>query len=202
MISDNPNCFPFCFSENSGMELTPKLVARVIDERGLQKQGLADALGIPNSAVTSYLRGERALKQHEIPLAKKYLQLDSVPIVGKVSAGAAMMFFPQTGEWERVPAPDDATDKTVAAEIDGTSLGPILDRWLVYYDRVERPVTKTLIGQLCVVGLPDGRVLVKQIKESRTEGLFHLFSNTNEDPILDQEIEWAAKVRSISPRKR
>jgi len=184
------------------MELNPKLVAKVIDARGLSKSGLASALKIPNSAVTSYLKGERKLKQDEVPLAKKYLQLDTIPIVGRVSAGAAMIFFPQTGELERVPAPDDSTENTVAAEIDGISLGPVFDRWLVIYDRVERPVTKALVGELCVVGVKDGGVLVKLVKESRTKGLFHLFSNSNEDPLLDQEIEWAARVKAIQPRRK
>lgn len=188
------------FQKIRSMELTPKLVARVVAERGLSKSGLASALSIPNSAVTAFLKGERKLKADEVPKAKAYLGLDTVPIVGRVAAGAKMIFFPDTGEWERVTAPEDATDKTVAVEIDGASLGPLLDRWLIFYDQVERPITKNLIGEMCVVGLAGGDVLVKLVKESRTKGLFHLYSNTADEPILDQEIEWAAKVKSIAPR--
>lgn len=184
------------------MDLTPELIARTLATRRLSKGGLGKAIGIGNSGVTALLNGERELKATELPKALAYLGLDKVPVVGRVSAGAKMMFFPDTtGEWERVTAPAGATENTVAVEVEGTSLGPLFERWLVFYDRVERPITKALIGKLCVVGLPDGEVLVKKVIASRNKGLFHLYSNTNEDPpILDQKIEWAARVRSIAPK--
>jgi hypothetical protein len=89
--------------------------------------------------------------------------------------------------------------ETVAVEIRGESLGALFDRWLVYYDQVERPVTPELIGKLCVVGLADGRVLIKKIQRSKAKGLFHLISNT-EAPLTDVAIEWAARVTSMQPR--
>lgn len=181
------------------MELDSKLIARTLAQRNLSKSGLAKALGVQNSAITALLSGERMLKAHEVSIAKKYLKLDTVPLVGKVAAGAKMIFFPDTGEWARVPAPEDVNEHTVAVEIEGTSLGPLFDKWLVYYDRVERPITKGLIGKLCVVGLPDGSILVKLVRPAKSKGLFHLYSNT-EDPILDAEIEWAARVKSMVPR--
>ena len=123
-----------------------------------------------------------------------------VPLMGYVGAGAATHFYAESqGELERVPAPLDATKDTVAVQIRGESLGALFDTWLVYYDEVRSPVTQDMIGRLCVVGLPDDRVLVKRIKRSRTPGLFHLESNT-EPTILDVEISWAAKVKSMEPR--
>jgi hypothetical protein len=183
------------------MELTPELVARVLKERNLPKGGLARAWGTRAAAVSEFLAGKRQLQIEELAPTISYLGLDQVPVVGRVSAGAKMIFFADTGAWERVPAPQNATENTVAVEIEGTSLGPLFERWLVFYDRVERPITRALIGKLCVVGLPEGEVLVKQVVASRTKGLFHLYSNTNDDkPILDQQIAWAARVKSIAPR--
>jgi len=121
-----------------------------------------------------------------------------VPLVGYVAAGAAAHFM-AAGELGEVPAPDHPTDATVAVEIRGDSLGSFFDRWLVYYDDVRRPITSDLVGRLCVVGLSDGRVLIKKPVRSRTKGLFHLLSQT-EDPILDAEVEWAARVKSLVPR--
>lgn len=121
-----------------------------------------------------------------------------VPLVGHVSAGSEAYFWP-AGELGEVDAPDGATESTVAVEIRGESLGSIFDRWLVFYDDVRRPVTNDLIGRLCVVGLADGRVLIKKIQRSRAKGLYHLISNT-EGPILDASIEWAAKVKNMVPR--
>lgn len=124
----------------------------------------------------------------------------TVPLVGLVGAGSAAHFYADgQGPFEEVDAPPDATDETVAVEIRGDSLGSMFDRWLVFYDDVRRPVTNDLIGKPCVVGLPDGRVLIKQIVRSRDKARFHLISHM-EDPILDVIVEWAARVKAMVPR--
>ena len=105
------------------------------------------------------------------------------------------------GDLDEVDQPRGSTEATVAVEIRGDSLGPFFNRWLVFYDDVRRPVTSDLIGELCVVGLADGRVLIKQMQRGSAEGLFNLISST-EKPILDVAIEWAAKVNSIQRRHR
>lgn len=123
-----------------------------------------------------------------------------VPLVGYVGAGAIATFYSTAqGPFDEVPAPEGATRDTVAVEIRGESLGSFFDRWLVFYDDVRRPVTADLIHKLCVVGLADGRVLIKKIERSKTRGLFHLLSQT-ETPIFDAELEWAARVKTMTPR--
>ena len=122
----------------------------------------------------------------------------TIPLIGYVSAGAET-HFTAPGELGHVEAPTDATESTVAVEMRGESWGTFFDRWLVYYDEVRRPVTADLIGKPCVVGLEDGRVLVKRLQRSRTKGLFHLFSPAA-DPIMDVAVDWAAKVKSMVPR--
>ncbi|MCP1832788.1 helix-turn-helix transcriptional regulator [Bradyrhizobium sp. USDA 4545] len=122
-----------------------------------------------------------------------------VPLVGYVGAGAATHFFPHDAPIDEVSAPTGSTASTVAVEIRGESLGTFFDRWLVFYDDVRRPVTPDLINKLCVVGLDDGRILIKKIQKSKARGLFHLLSQT-EPPILDVAIEWAARVKNLVPR--
>lgn len=124
-----------------------------------------------------------------------------VPVAGYVGAGAeAHLFAAGQGPLDHVPGPDDTTASTVAVEIRGESLGPIFNEWLVFYDDVRSPVTPDLHGRLCVVGLPDGRVLIKQVRPSRSRaGLYDLLSQT-EGPIRAQEVVWAAKVKSMRPR--
>ena len=103
----------------------------------------------------------------------------TVPLVGHVGAGAEAHYYGSgDGEFDEVPAPEGATEASVAVEIRGESLGSFFDRWIVHYDDIRRPVTTDLIGQLCVVGTADGRVLIKKIKRSRAKGLFHLLSQT------------------------
>lgn len=126
----------------------------------------------------------------------------TVPLVGYVGAGAATHYYEGIAQenLDAVPAPIDNTPKTVAVEIRGVSLGTMFDRWLVYYDDVRRPVTHDLIGKLCVVGLDDGRVLVKKIRRSRgNDHVFDLLSET-EPPIEGATILWAAKVKQLAPQ--
>ncbi len=124
----------------------------------------------------------------------------TVPLVGYVGAGATTHFFAQdSGQLDEVPAIGPVSEATVAVEIRGDSLGTFFDRWVVYYDDVRRPVTPDLVNKLCVVGLEDGRILIKKVARSKSRGLFHLLSQT-EDPILDVSIDWAAKVKNMVPR--
>lgn len=123
-----------------------------------------------------------------------------VAVVGLVGAGSvATLFSAGQGPFDEVEAPAHANDATVALAIDGVSLGPAFDKGIVFYDDVRSPVTPDLHGRLCIVGLTDGRVLVK-ILRSANDGTFHLFSNTMEEPILNAELEWAARVTDVRPR--
>lgn len=122
-----------------------------------------------------------------------------VPLVGYVGAGSEAHFYALTHEnLDEVPAVEGATDKTVAVEIRGDSLGSLFNRWLVYYDDVRRPVTSDLLRALCVVGLADDRVLIKKLHPSPVPGVYDLISE-NEAPIRGVRVEWAAKVKAMTP---
>lgn len=98
-------------------------------------------------------------------------------------------------------APKDTTKETVALEVRGESLGPAFNRWIVYYDDAGEGVSPQHIGRLCVVGLPDDRILVKIIKRSRQRGLYDLESNNPmEKDIEGVEIAWAALVTDMKRR--
>lgn len=123
-----------------------------------------------------------------------------VPVAYYVGAGSEVHAFAESqGPFDYVDAPVDAGPSTVAGKIDGVSLGRMLDRAVVFWDDVHSPVTPDQHGRLCVCELHDGRVLVKEIQPSRTPGLYHLFSET-EQPILDVPLVWAAVVTNIRPR--
>lgn len=121
----------------------------------------------------------------------------TVPLVGYVGAGAATHFVP-SGQLGEVDRPEWATETTVAVEIRGESLGALFDRWIAYYDDVHRPVTSDLHNELCVVGLSDGRVLIKKLRKTRGNK-FDLLSQT-EEIIRNVDIEWAALVKEIRRR--
>lgn len=177
-----------------------QVIAASLKKTGLPKTGLAKALGIAPSAVTAMLKGERLIKAGEVPKIRAYLGLDSVPLKGYVGAGGQAAFFElPDDELDRVPAPDEVTANSVAVEIRGESLGAPFHGWLAYYNDVHRPVTRLLFGKLCVVGLSDGRVLIKKVVPSKQKGLFHLVPTIGET-IMDVPIEWAARVIQMRPR--
>lgn len=125
---------------------------------------------------------------------------ETTPVVGYVGAGAEAHYYAlPADELDAVPSPIGATPETVAVEIRGSSLGPLFDRWVAFYDDVRRPATDDLLGKLCVVGLSDERVLIKRLERGRRAGLYRLASNT-EPPIEDVPIEWAARVKNMVPR--
>lgn len=124
---------------------------------------------------------------------------DGVPIKGYVRAGSEAFYLPmEGGELDWAPAPPNKTENTIALEIRGESLGELFDRWVVYYDDIRKPVTPDLIGRLCVVGIDDGRVVVKKIKRAE-DGYFDLIS-ANDEPIRGVRIDWAARVTFMGPR--
>lgn len=189
-------------------------IAHARTARGLSQASLGKLVGAGQTTVSSWERGRTEPTRDDVQRVAGALNLDvaeleqggsilprrTVPLVGFVSAGAQAVLFGQgQGPFDEVDAPEGANESTVAVEIRGDSLGPLFNEWLVYYDDVRRPVTTDLIGRLCVVGLPDERILVKKLQRSRSEGLFHLLSQT-EDPILDAEVDWAARVRQMTPR--
>lgn len=142
-----------------------------------------------------------ALQESE-EVARLRLERRVVPPVGYVGAGALAHYYATTDSGlGEVDAPDNANENTVAVEIRGSSLGPLFEQWLVFYDEVRSPVTADMLHRLCIVGLPDDRVLVKQIKPAGAPNRFHLVSNTSDEPVIwDQEVLWAARVRGMTPR--
>lgn len=170
---------------------------------GKSKSGLADALNLHPNAVTNILKGTRQVKASELPPIREYLELDpTVPIVGAVGASSEAVYFYGEGDdpGERVPAPPEATPTTVAVEIRGQSLGIGLNGWVAFYDRRKPTVDESMIGELCVVWLADGQVLVK-IPRPAARGRFHLWPNAGNDVMPDQKVKYAAKVINLA-RKR
>jgi len=179
-------------------------------ERGWTHDRAAAEMAISRGQFIKLERGERKLTERTIGLAARAFGVSeadiiadrgAVPLVGFVGAGAEAHFYDQAqGPFGEVQAIEGSNERTVAVEIRGDSLGSLFDRALVYYDDKRNGVSDDLIGKLCVVGLPDGRILVKKITRSRSgPNLFHL-SGQHGDPILDAPVEWAARVKSMVPR--
>jgi len=190
------------------------------------RSALARTLGLPPSAVSNIVNNLRKISKDEFDAIEEFIDtrlqdgaqenharpqrasrsamrkttISEVPVVGYVTAGAEEHRLPLSpGEFDMIAAPENVTDKTVAVQIRGLSMGALFDRWYAFYDDVRSPFTDDLVNALCVVGLADGRVMIKKVTPSRKPGFFNLLSE-NAPAIKDVRIEWAARVKSIAPR--
>ncbi|MDX7952794.1 LexA family transcriptional regulator [Lichenihabitans sp. Uapishka_5] len=176
--------------------------------RSWSQDEAATALGTTRNQYAKLEAGSRRLSDVWIGRAAAAFGVDAgdvvtdrravVPVVGHVGAGSEAHFGNSQGPIDEVAAPEGATPQTVAVEVRGESLGSFFDGWLVFYDDVRSPITDDLVGRLCVVGLEDGRVLVKRVQRCRN-GHFDLYGQFG-DPVLDVTIAWAAPVKSFAPR--
>jgi phage repressor protein C with HTH and peptisase S24 domain len=195
--------------------------------KGLSGREAAEALGVPPATLNAHERagepGGRNYKPDEaeayarrlgvrpewLLLGKGPMPADTedevpepprTPIVGYVGAGATAHYYNiGQGHLDDTDRPSNATDKTVAVEIRGDSLGPYFDRWLVFYDNVRSPITDDMYGKLCVVGLSNDQVLVKEVRPGSRKGLFNL-GPAGAESTKDAKVLWGAKVRMIAPR--
>jgi transcriptional regulator with XRE-family HTH domain len=191
-----------------------KRIKAARESAGWSQSKLGHAVNQAPTTISSWERGRTEPGRDDVRRVAEALRLTAaeleledrstsrtVPLVGYVGAGDAAHYYAEADNPnEYVPAPEDATENTVAGEVRGPSLGPLFERWLLFWDEVRTPVTSDLYGRLCVVGLPDGRILVKQIQPAGKPNHFHLISNANEPPMFDQEVIWAARVTNLKPR--
>jgi len=122
----------------------------------------------------------------------------NVRVVGYVGAGgAAHLYDVASSHLDKITPATGIAENGAAMEVRGNSVGPYFNRWYVFYDDVRRPMSSAFIGQLCVIGLPDGRILIKQVQRGTREGLYNLHSAT-EKTITDATIEWATRVNAFA----
>lgn len=130
----------------------------------------------------------------------KILAKRMIPVVGYVGAGAevySMDDHEKGGGIDEVEVPFPGVSRsTVAVRVRGRSMLPAYhDGDLIFYDQKENGDLLHLLGRECIVRLSDGRTFIKTLKRS-PNGDWYLFSY-NAEPIMEIEIEWAAKVEWI-----
>ena len=102
-----------------------KSILRGLEKPGKTKGGLANAMGVRPGAVSELFSGIRLVKASEIPLIVEYLELDAVPIMGRIGAGAVI-----EPEHDQVPPeglgeihlPFPIAEETIAFEVSGDSV--------------------------------------------------------------------------------
>lgn len=181
---------------------------------GLDQAPFGELLGASQSTVARWERGalpKAAILQRIAELANTSVESllgmdealpDSIPVVGYVGAGAAVIPCDDYAHGDGmyfIERPPFVTGKAVAVEIKGDSMLPIAeDGWRIVYGGEQRFDEAEVLNKLCVVQLEDGRALVKRIMRGSQPHRYHLVSS-NAPMIEDAQINWAARVKAIIP---
>jgi repressor LexA len=168
-----------------------------LERTGKSKGGLAVHLGLRNSAITEILGGDRTVKAHELPLIIEYLELDRVPIMGRVGAGGDI-----EPDYEQVVADELGTVRVpiampgelVAFEVKGDSMKPRYDAGdIVVVWAQQKRATETFYGEEAAVRTRDGRRYLKTIMQGKTRA-FATLTSWNAKPIENVKLEWIGEI--------
>jgi len=183
--------------------LDVRLIERGLEKPGKTKGGLAAAMGVRPGAVSEILSGLRLIKASEIPNIIEYLDLNSVPIMGRVGAGAAI-----EPEHEQVPPeglgeielPFPISEETIAFEVSGDSMLPKYENGdiIVVFKEQQHPVS-SFYGEEAAVRLKTGERYLKTIERGKSATQVNLTS-FNAKPINGVKLEWIGEIYVTLPR--
>jgi repressor LexA len=183
--------------------LDAKMIIRALERTGKSKGGLAKVMGARPGAVSEILSGIRLIKASEIAPMMEYLGLNTVPIMGRVGAGAVIEpdneQVPPEGLGEiELPFPIEA--ELVAFEVSGDSMVPKYESGdvIVCYREQRHPLS-SFYGEEAAVRLKTGERYLKTIERGKGPNLVNL-SSFNAKPINGVKLEWIGEICVTLPR--
>jgi repressor LexA len=183
--------------------LDVKMIERALERTGKSKGGLAEAMGVRAGAVSEILSGIRLIKASEIAPITEYLGLNTVPIMGRVDAGASI-----EPEHEQVPPeglgeielPFPMAEETIAFEVAGDSMLPKYENGdVIVVFREQRHPLSSFYGEEAAVRLKTGERYLKTIERGKSPTLVNLKS-FNAKPITGVKLEWIGEICVTLPR--
>src|SRR5436305_10665002 len=180
-----------------------RMIERGLEKPGKTKGGLATAMGVRPGAVSEILSGLRLIKASEITPIIEYLELNSVPIMGRVGAGAAI-----EPEHEQVPPeglgevqlPFPISEETIAFEVAGDSMLPKYENGdvIVVYREQRHPLA-SFYGEEAAVRVKTGECYLKTIERGKSSTLVNL-TTCNAKPTNEVQLDWIADICVTLPR--
>src|SRR5579871_495812 len=183
--------------------LDVKMIERGLLKPGKTKGGLASAMGVRPGAVSEILAEERLIKASELQPIIDYLELNAVPIMGRVGAGASI-----GPELEQVPPeglgdielPFPIAEETIAFEVVGDSMLPKYENGdIIVVYREQRHPLSSFFGEEAAVRLKSGERYLKTIDRGKTAQVVNLTS-FNAKPITGVKLEWIGEICLTLPK--
>src|SRR6202023_1254436 len=183
--------------------LDVKIIERGLKRTGKSKGGLAIAMGVRAGAVSEILSGIRLIKASELEPIVEYLELNMVPIMGRVGAGAVI-----EPEHEQVPPeglgdvelPFPLAEETIAFEVSGDSMLPKYENGdIIVVFREQRHPVSSFYGEEAAVRLKTGERYLKTIERGKSATVVNL-SSFNAKPINGVKLDWIGEICVTLPR--
>ena len=176
-----------------------RMIERGLEKPGKTKGGLAMAMGVRPGAVSEILAEIRLIKAAEIAPIIEYLELNSVPIMGRVGAGAIIEQVPPEGLGD-VELPFPISEETIAFEVAGDSMLPKYENGdIIVVFREQRHPVSNFYGEEAAVRLKTGERYLKTIERGKSATLVNLTS-FNAKPINGVKLEWIGEICVTLPR--
>jgi phage repressor protein C with HTH and peptisase S24 domain len=187
------------------------LVRAIQKKTGENQTQLAGRFKVSQPTVSRWIAGndpeldhaeriEAEARRLRVVNPKSAINVTTVNLVGYVGAGGTIAYQDGQGPFGEAEMPPGAIGTNiVAVKVQGDSMSGVLDDGsIVYYDNRQEPPDERLYRKLCIVGLADGRVLIKRLFPGRIPDHYDLHS-TNGPVMLDEKVVWAARVSWIAP---
>jgi len=123
------------------------------------------------------------------------------PVIGRVGAdpGGEVLLAGGQAQPEFAPLPPGGTERAVALRVTGHSMRGLADDGaLIYFEDQRIPPSPDMLGQVVVVELDTGEVLVKRLLRGGAPGRFDLESLAGPTR-RDAQLRWAAHITAIVP---
>lgn len=187
-------------------------IAGFLDKLDLTQTEFGDELGVSQSTVSRWLKGQKPdidhwlalvalAARHEYPVPDRFGK-DAVPVIGYVGAGAEIFVWDdhaQGAGFDEILAPY-GTAPAIGLIVRGPSMYPRYEDGdiIVCSDIDHDPVS--LIGRDCYVKLLDGRAFLKRLRQGSEPGRFTLRSHNAPD-IENVQLDKAYPVEWVRPHK-
>ena len=199
---------------------------RTLADKHLSQRQLAFRMGMDPGAMSLMLNGKRGMSAGEAAEMARWIGVPveevlkragvdvpgrsaigdksepfSVPVVGWVDGTTQQAV--QMGSTGLLGPKDVPRPNGVAADVVGLRVqGGLMDGWVVYYrpTNARAGLAFEIVGQLCVVGLSDGRVLLRHVRMGYGEGELILVGMCGEALDAGVGVAWATPVLWIKQR--
>ncbi|MEM9599433.1 MAG: LexA family transcriptional regulator [Pseudomonadota bacterium] len=187
-------------------------IKEIASQQGKKLYEIADAIGMDQGGFSRMVSGSRRANTEMLTKTAKYLgvpvsalfEAPKIPVVGYVGAGGEVLAvddFAKGDGFDHIEPEGYYSPSAVAVIVRGDSM---YDKYqdgdtLVYDER--RGDLENFVGRReCIVGLADGRIMVKKLTRGSAEG-FYTLTSSNYPPIEDVVVEWCARIRSVKYRE-